>query len=357
MAPPRYRGAINNGFQFSVSLGVLLANLVNYGTEKFISGEWNWRISLGMAAVPAIILILGALFLPETPNSLLLLHLHREANQTLQKLRGTDDVQAELDDLIRASESAKSIKNPCNRILKREYLPQLVMSIAIPFFQQVTGINVIAFYAPILFRMIGLEESSSLLSAVVTGTVGMLATFISVLVVDRIGRRILFIIGGIQMFISQVIIGTILALKLNDDDDGVVMIGRGNEFLILFLICLYVAAYGLSWGPLGWLVPSEIFPLEIRSAGQSITVGVNFLCTFVIAQSFLAMLCCFKAGIFFFFGGWVAVMTVFVYVMLPETKNVPIEQMKSVWKNHWFWGRIMAHEENRFSETEESLLR
>lgn len=372
MAPPRYRGAINNGFQLSVSLGVLSANLVNYGTEKVISGGWGWRISLGMAAVPAIVLILGSLFLPETPNSLLLLK-HTDgagegdsdnsraavARQTLQKLRGTDDVQAELDDLIRASESAKSMmikQHPCKRIMEREYRPQLVMSIAIPLFQQVTGINVIAFYAPILFRMIGLEESSSLLSAVVTGAVGMFATLASVVVVDKLGRRVLFITGGIQMFISQVAIGTILALKLGDDGEEVMM-SKGNALVVLFLICLYVAAYGLSWGPLGWLVPSEIFPLEIRSVGQSITVAVNFLFTFVIAQSFLAMLCRFKAGIFFFFGGWVAVMTGFVYAMLPETKNVPIEQMKRIWKNHWFWGRIMAPLNDRFSETAESLLR
>jgi MFS family permease len=166
MAPPKYRGAINNGFQFSIGIGALSANLINFGTEKIKAG-WGWRISLAMAAVPASILTLGAFFLPETPNSLIQRsNDHQKAKLILQRVRGTDDVQAELDDLIKASSISKTIENPFKKILQTRYRPQLVMAIAIPFFQQVTGINVIAFYAPILFRTIGLGESASLLSAV-----------------------------------------------------------------------------------------------------------------------------------------------------------------------------------------------
>uniref|UniRef100_A0A2P2PK86 Major facilitator superfamily (MFS) profile domain-containing protein n=1 Tax=Rhizophora mucronata TaxID=61149 RepID=A0A2P2PK86_RHIMU len=338
MAPPRYRGAINNGFQFSIGIGALEANLINYGTEK-IKGGWGWRISLAMAALPASILTLGAIFLPETPNSLIQRsNDHESAKHLLQRIRGTSEIQAELDDLIRASSISKTIKHPFKNIIKREYRPQLVMAIAIPFFQQVTGINVIAFYAPILFRTIGLEVSASLMSSVVTGAVGSTSTFISMLVVDKLGRRVLFIFGGIQMFVSQIMVGGIMAAQLGDHG----VIGKGYAFLVLVLICVYVAGFGWSWGPLGWLVPSEIFPMEIRSAGQSIVVAVNFLFTFVIAQTFLTMLCHLKAGIFHFFGGWVALMTLFVYLFLPETKNMPIEKMDMVWREHWFWKRIVG---------------
>ncbi|KAJ7949492.1 Hexose carrier protein [Quillaja saponaria] len=338
MAPPRLRGAINNGFQFSIGIGALSANLINFGTEKIEAG-WGWRLSLALAAVPASILTLGALFLPETPNSLIQHSKdHQNAKLMLQRIRGTNDVQAELNDLIEASSVSKTNNHPFKKILQRKYRPQLVMAIAIPFFQQVTGINVIAFYAPLLFRTIGLGESASLLSSVMTGIVGTSSTFISMLVVDKLGRRTLFTIGGIQMFVSQCMVGALMAVQLKDHGG----LSKGSAYLVLVLICVYVAGFGWSWGPLGWLVPSEIFQLEIRSAGQSITVAVSFLFTFIVAQTFLAMLCHFKSGIFFFFGGWVAVMTVFVYFFLPETKNVPIEQMEKVWREHWFWKRFMV---------------
>lgn len=280
MAPPRYRGAINNGFQFSIGIGALSANLINYGTEK-IKGGWGWRISLALAAVPATILTLGAVFLPETPNSLIQLTDDTErAKLMLQRVRGTEDVQAELDDLIKASSISKTVEHPFKNIIKRKYRPQLVMAIAIPFFQQVTGINVIAFYAPILFRTIGLGESASLMSSVVTGIVGTGSTFISMLVVDKLGRRALFIFGGVQMLVSQIMVGGIMAAQLGDHGG----VGEGYAYVVLILICVYVAGFGWSWGPLGWLVPSEIFPLEIRSAGQSIVVAVSFLFTFIVAD-------------------------------------------------------------------------
>ncbi|KAM1708766.1 hypothetical protein FF1_001739 [Malus domestica] len=148
MAPPKYRGAINNGFQFSVGIRVLSANLINYSSEK-IKGGWVWRISLAMAAVPASMLTPGALFLPETPNSLIQHSAdHQTAKQMLQRIRGVDDFQAELDDLIKANHISKNIKHPFKKILERKYRPQLVMAIAIPFFQQVTGINVISAVEP-----------------------------------------------------------------------------------------------------------------------------------------------------------------------------------------------------------------
>ncbi|KAL6989431.1 Hexose carrier protein hex6 [Sarracenia purpurea var. burkii] len=344
MAPPKYRGAISNGFQFSVGIGALSANLINYGTEK-IKGGWGWRISLAMAAVPASILTLGAFFLPETPNSLIQRgNNHQKAKLMLQRVRGTDDVQAELDDLVKASEMSKTIDHhPFAKITQRKYRPQLVMAIAIPFFQQVTGINVIAFYAPVVFRTIGLGESASLMSSVVTGLVGTGSTFISMLIVDKLGRRTLLTAGGIQMLISQIMVGGILGAQLGDHGG----VSKGYAIVVLILISVYVAGFGWSWGPLGWLIPSEIFPLEIRSAGQSINVAVNFLFTFIVAQTFLAMLCHFKSGIFFLFGGWVAVMTGFVYFFLPETKGIPIEQMERVWREHWFWNKIVGEENDK----------
>ncbi|XP_052734081.1 hexose carrier protein HEX6 [Vigna angularis] len=158
MALPQLRGATSNGFQLSICIGGLFATLINYGIEK-IDGGWGWCVSLAMAGVPASILTFGALFLPETPNNLIQRgHDHQKAKLLLQRIRGIEDVQAELDDLIKASSSKANNKQSFKVILKRRYRPQLVMAVAIPFFQQMTGINVIGFYGPLLFRTIGLGE-------------------------------------------------------------------------------------------------------------------------------------------------------------------------------------------------------
>ncbi|KAF9617520.1 hypothetical protein IFM89_036724 [Coptis chinensis] len=337
MSPSRYRGAITNGFQLTIGIGFICANLINFGTEK-IKGDLGWRISLSMAGAPALLLSIGAFFLPETPNSLIQQDKGHEASLMLQRVRGITDVQEELDDLIKANAISKTIKDPFKKILGRKHRPQLVMAIAIPFFQQVTGINVIAFYAPILYRTIGIGESASILSSAGNGVLGISSNFMSMFIVDRFGRKILFMVGGLQMLISQLIVGILMAAQVGDQNE----VGNGYAYSILVFIYVYVVGFGVSWGPLGFLVPSEIFPLEIRSAGQSIAIAVNFFFTFIIAQIFLSMLCHFKSGIFFFFGGWVIIMTMFVHLFLPETKNVPMEKMELVWKEHWFWKAIVG---------------
>ena len=136
----------------------------------------------------------------------------------------------------------------------------------------------------------------------------------------------------------QVIVAVILGVKFGTDKQ----LSRRYSIVVVVVICLFMLAFGWSWGPLGWTVPSEIFPLETRSAGQSITVAVNLFFTFVIAQAFLTMLCHMKFGLFYFFAGWVVIMTVFIALFLPETKNVPMEEMVLVWKGHWFWRRYIG---------------
>lgn len=110
---------------------------------------------------------------------------------------------------------------------------------------------------------------------------------------------------------------------------------------MVVLVCVYVMGFAWSWGPLGWLIPSEIFPLETRTAGFAFAVSTNMLFTFIIAQAFLSMLCHMQAGIFFFFAAWIVVMGVFALFLLPETKGVPVDSMVDrVWKRHWFWKRF-----------------
>ncbi|KAJ7513697.1 hypothetical protein O6H91_23G011100 [Diphasiastrum complanatum] len=286
MAPAKLRGGLNIMFQLAITIGILAANLINYGTAKI--KPWGWRLSLGLAAVPAALMFVGGLFLPETPNSLIERGHLEKGRALLVKVRGTTNVDAEFEDMVDASKKANEVKHPFRNILKKRNRPQLVMATFLPFFQQLTGINAIMFYAPVLFKTIGFGGDASLYSAVITGAVNVLATFISIFTVDRLGRRVLFLEAGVQMFIAQVVIGIILGEKFG----GSKQLSKGFAVFVVIVICIYVAGFAWSWGPLGWLVPSEIFPLETRSAGQ-------------------------------------------------KTKNIPIEEMINVWRKHWFWKQII----------------
>ncbi|KAF8682040.1 hypothetical protein HU200_045500 [Digitaria exilis] len=319
MAPHRLRGTLNIGLQLMITVGIFSANLVNYGAAK-IKGGWGWRLSLGLAAVPASIITVGSLFLPDTPNSLITRGHHEHARQVLRRIRGTDDIEDEYNDLVAAASEVSSggvrRRSPWLDIVQRRYRPHLTMAVLVAFFQQLTGINVIMFYAPVLFKTIGLGGDASLLSAVITGLVNIVATLVSIATFGASGG-----------------------------DEGA--IPKTSAAAIVAFICVYVAGFAWSWGPLGILVRSEVFPLEIRPAGQGINVAVNMLCTFAVAQAFLPMLCHMRFGLFYFFGGWVLAMTLFVAAFLPETKGVPIEKMGAVWRTHWFWRRFVADEDGR----------
>ncbi|KAA8515382.1 hypothetical protein F0562_019007 [Nyssa sinensis] len=341
MAPYKFRGALNIGFQLSITVGILVANVLNYFFAK-IKGGWGWRLSLGGAVVPALIITIGSLVLTETPNSMIERGKHEEAKAKLIRIRGVDNVEEEFNDLVAASEESKKVEHPWRNLLQRKYRPQLTMAILIPFFQQLTGINVIMFYAPVLFKTIGFGGDAALMSAVITGGVNVIATLVSIYGVDKWGRRFLFLEGGIQMLLCQIAVTICIANKFGvDGNPG--DLPKWYAIVVVFFICVYVAGFAWSWGPLGWLVPSEIFPLEIRSAAQSINVSVNMIFTFAVAQIFLTMLCHLKFGLFLFFGFFVVIMTFFVFFFLPETKGIPIEEMVIVWKQHWFWSRFMTH--------------
>ncbi|CAH9108961.1 unnamed protein product [Cuscuta europaea] len=201
------------------------------------------------------------------------------------------------------------------------------------------------FYAPVLFATVGFGSDAALYSAVITGAVNVLSTVVSIYSVDKLGRRPLLLEAGIQMLLANIAIAVVLGIKVTDHSND---LGHGWGIFVVVMICAFVSAFAWSWGPLGWLIPSETFPLETRSAGQSVTVCVNLVFTFVMAQAFLSMLCHFKFGIFLFFSGWITVMSLFVLFLLPETKNVPIEEMtERVWKRHWLWKGFMDDDDDK----------
>jgi sugar porter (SP) family MFS transporter len=344
MAPFNLRGALNIMFQLAVTIGILGAQLINYGTQYI--QPWGWRLSLAIGAVPALVVLVGSLILPETPNSLVQRGRFDEGRKVLQKIRGVDDVDMEFDDITDAAEEAAKMPSAMRLIVGRGYRPQLAICVLIPIFQQFTGINAIMFYAPQLFESMGHGSDTALLSTVIIGAVNVVCTIVAIVMVDRAGRKALFIQGGSQMIICEIIVGVLVYHSFMPQHAT----NEAMKAASIAFICLFVAGFAWSWGPLGWLVPAEVNPIETRSAGCAINTFVNFITTFVIGQFFLSMLCTMQWGVFLFFAGMVLLATLFVIFFIPETKGVPIETLNEVsFAKHWFWKRMVHVHQQRHS--------
>ncbi|CAN6699450.1 unnamed protein product [Malus baccata var. baccata] len=329
--------AVNQLFHLTAFLGILIANWINYGTDK--SHPWGWRLSLGLATVPAVLMFVGGLFLPETPNSLVEQGRLEEARTILEKVRGTKKVDEEFANLVDASNVARALKNPFRNLLARKNRPQLVIgALGIPAFQQLTGISSILVYAPVIFQSLGFGSGAALYSSIFTSGAFLVATFISIGYVDMFGRRASFLAAGTEMICCLVAVTITLALKFGQGE----VLPKGIGIFLVIVICIFVLAYGRSWRPLAWLVSSELFPLEMRSAGLSVVLCVNLLFTALIAQGFLAGLCHLQYGIFLLFAGLIIIMNTFIFFLLPETKQVPIEEIYLLFQKHWFWKRIVG---------------
>ncbi|KAI7839232.1 hypothetical protein COHA_006930, partial [Chlorella ohadii] len=357
-APHKYRGGLNMMFQLAVTIGILAAQLINYGTQEI---SWGWRLSLGLAGVPAGILLIGSIVLPETPNSLIERGRLEDGKKVLKKLRGADDVEIEYNDIVTAAQVANQVSMSASfkALFSRKYSPMTIVTGSLAMLQQLTGsefngqctVNAIMFYVPVIFASLGSGRSAALLNTVIIGAVNVVSTFVSIATVDKFGRRFLFLEGGIQMMAGLITTGAVLAVEFKSYTAS--SLPSGVAVGLLIVICVYVSAFAWSWGPLGWLVPSEVQSLETRPAGMCSAVFINFLFSFVIGQCFLSMMCTMEWGVFIFFAGWVFIMTCFVYWMLPETKGVPVESVPALFARHWAWKKLMGPHAQEFIELEQ----
>ncbi|TVU18823.1 hypothetical protein EJB05_34938, partial [Eragrostis curvula] len=338
-APAKWRGAFASSFSFFLVLGGLCANITNYFADRIPS--WGWRISLGVAAVPGAILVVGALFVSDTPSSLVLRDHPDQARAALQRIRGTDaDVDSEFKDIVRAVEEAKqNEKGAFRRLLSKQYRHNLIVGVAIPLFYELTGMTVVAVFLPVLFRTVGFNSQRAILGSVISSTVALFATLLGSLVMDYTGSRFLLITGALGMMLCEVAIAWVMAAHMGLHN--AVSMPRNYATGVLVLILLAMFFFGVSWSNVRWPLLSEVYPVEVRSAGQAISVSVWLCLTFSELQAFIKMLCAIKYGVFLVHAGCLLVATIFVALFLPETNGVPLEVMRSVWTDHWFWRRFV----------------
>lgn len=203
-SPARWRGAFTSAYNIFLVVGIMAATVTNYFTNR-IPG-WGWRLSLGLAAVPAVIIVAGALFVPDTPSSLVLRGEPDKARASLQRIRGLDaDTDAEFKDIVRAVEEARrNDEGAFERLRSKGYRHYLVMMVAIPTFFELSGMIVISVFSPVLFRTVGFNSQKAIFGSVILSLMSLASTTLSSFVMDRSGRRFLFLAGGSAMMLCQV---------------------------------------------------------------------------------------------------------------------------------------------------------
>jgi MFS transporter, SP family, galactose:H+ symporter len=314
MSPPDIRGMLVAMNQLAITMGILLSYLVDY----IFSATGNWPAMVALGAVPAVLLGIGILFLPESPRWLVLNEKETEASEVLKHIRGTPDVGAEVDEIKSAlSEEAGDWREFFSPAMRGA----LVVGIGLGMFQQFTGINTVIYYAPKIYQAAGLTSASvSILATAGVGLVNVLMTIVSLVLIDRLGRRPLLIIGNIGMALSLAALS--LSSFLNVGKDALMFIGVGSTLV-------YVAFFAISLGPVFWVMISEIYPLRIRGFAMSFATAVSWLSNLVVSFSFPILLD--RFGIGATFAVYTAITLgslLFCCLRVPETKGLSLEQIE-----------------------------
>ena len=312
ISPPNSRGRLAGMFQFNIVFGILIAFVSNALLAGI--GENAWRWMLGIAAFPSLLYALSCFALPESPRWLLSRKGDREAGmQVLQRIQSDASgsvIAAEADEIMALSTAEVS-----GRFWTRQLRKPITLAILIAFFNQLSGINAILYFAPRIFELTGLGAKAALLQSVGIGLTNLVFTFFGLWLIDRLGRRTLLYIGSF---------GYIASLSL-------VTLGFFKEHYSIIPTCIFafIAAHAIGQGAVIWVFISEIFPNRLRAEGQSLGSFTHWTFAALLTTFFPKMVSTLSPGYMFsFFTGMMCLQLLWVKMMVPETKNVPLEEIQ-----------------------------
>lgn len=314
IAPFEKRGALVSLNQLAITIGIVLSYFVDY----LFADSGNWRMMLGLGILPALILGLGMLLLPKSPRWMALKGEYQASIQALQKIRACDNVDIEMNAIKR---SLQRQQGGWRVMFKKALRPVLIVGILLSFFQQITGINTIIYYAPSIFKMAGFADASSaILATLGVGIVNVIATIVALPLLDKLGRRPMLLTGLAGMALSLCGLTWVFQAHANHP-----MLPT----ITLFSLFIYIISFAMSLGPIGFLMLTEIFPLNVRGFGMSIATSGNWACNMIIAFSFLPLVEHIGMGqTFFIFFILTLIAFTFVYLFIPETSGVSLEDIE-----------------------------
>ena len=326
IAPPSKRGALVTYQQIAIVSGITVSYFVNYFIKKFGGdGDPNWvhvdgwRYMLACCAIPAGLFVLLLFFVPETPRGLMLKGKEQKAREVLKKLASEEEAR------IVVAEIDASLKETKGHLLSYGGLV-IIVGILLSAFQQLVGINAVLYYGPQMFANMGFTGDASFAQTVIMGIVMVVFTLIATVTVDKWGRKPLLILGALIMAVSMIALGF--------------MFYAGSMGLgALIVVCIYIAGFSLSWGPVVWVMLAEIFPNSIRDKAMAIAVAAQWFMNWVVSVTFnimdgsSALNAAFNHGFaYWLYGGFSVLAALFVWKFVPESKGVTLEAMKKLWK-------------------------
>ncbi len=323
MAPADVRGRLSGLNQVMIVTGMLLSYVADFFLDS-LSATWSWRIMLGAAVVPAIILFLGTLELPESPRFLVSHGLIDEARQILTTIRPERwHLEDELQDIRRTVQNENEqerTKGHYKAFLQPHYRPLIVAGLGVAALQQFQGANAIFYYLPLIVqRLSGESTHSALMWPMLEGAILVLGSLFFLLLADNINRRTLLTVGGIIMAISFIAPALLHML----------MPSLGGNTVVVFL-SIYVALYSFTWAPLTWVIVGEIFPLSIRGSGTGLASSFNWIGSFLVGLLFPIMASAMSEyAVFAIFGAVCVFGVIFIRLWVPETRGRTLEEIEA----------------------------
>lgn len=320
MAPANIRGRLSGLNQVMIVSGMLISYVADFFLDT-LPGAWSWRIMLGVALIPAVVLFLGTLRLPESPRFLVSHGLIDAARRVLTTVRPGEAIENELQEIQRTvlNEQGQT-KGHYKAFLQPHYRPLVIAGLGIAALQQFQGANAIFYYLPLIVqRLSGASTHSALMWPMVEGVILVLGSLLFLVLADHINRRTLLTVGGIIMAVSFIAPAVLHFLKPS----------MGGNTVVVFL-SIYVALYSFTWAPLTWVVVGEIFPLAIRGSGTGLASSFNWIGSFLVGLFFPVMAAAMSEyAVFAIFGAICVFGVIFIRLWVPETRGRTLEEIEA----------------------------
>ncbi len=321
------RGRLTAMYQFNIVFGILIAFISNYLIGEFFTTDISWRWMLGIEGLPALIYTLFVIKIPNSPRWLMMKKKgENEALKAIQSLGINEEIAK-----ARIIEIKKAIVNKVGKekekLFSGKYKKPIILAFLLAFFNQLSGINFVLYYAPEILERAGLASGESLLSSISIGVINLLFTFVGIALIDRLGRKQLMLIGSLGYILSLAMVGWCFY-------------STANSYLLLTFILIFIASHAIGQGAVIWVFISEIFPNKIRAYGQSWGTGVHWVFAAIITlitPTFLdSEIGIFKENpwpIFIFFAIMMVLQLLYVLFMMPETKGISLEDLSAKMSN------------------------